>query len=300
MKDKVIRYGLYFAITLLIAYGGVVVMQKELPYDFEVVPGDSRLWVVKLTTWLDRDCFITVEGNGISKKTFDLTKSTKFVALEGLKNGQQYVIKIGRKDLLGKFRYRPLEIKAAPSFEVKKYIVFVGASVGKSWDLPHFADRTTDKTRFIGYRTLYEFDKTPIIEDLKTDPVKPEMVIIKECAAYFPRDVEPGIRQVKEWTMTLQKQNIQPVLATVVPITKARDEKKKGRMDSINKFNAAIRQLGKANNVPVMDLQAVLSDGSAGAYLKEEYAAEDGLHLKPETYKTQLDPFMERFLKATR
>ncbi len=144
---------------------------------------------------------------------------------------------------------------------------------------------------------MFEFDKSPAIESIVKSPLKPDAVVIKECAAYFPRDTESGIIKMKDWVKELADRGIPTILATVVPVTKENDQKS-NRMKSINQFNQALRSLGKKEGIPVLDLQNALSEGDGHGYLRNDYAAVDGLHLKKDAYTKTLDGFFLNFVDS--
>ena len=100
------------------------------------------------------------------------------------------------------------------------------------------------------------------------------------------------MRMIKAWVKMIQAKEIIPVLATVVPITQEREQKKIGTQKSINEFNNCLREYANENNLEVLDLQKSLDDGTEGRYLRNTYANPDGLHLRESTYLHVLDPFM--------
>lgn len=296
MKTKIVFPIIIFFLLIII---GAFKVRKDFPYDIEVVPADRSCFLVNITDWADRDLDIRVESSDglISETIFPGVE--KVIKVGSLNNEQSYNIRISRKDLIGKIRYRTLTKNVTPSEKIDNYIVLIGASVGKSWELNNFADRTESKDSFYGYRGAYTFDKTSVIENLLESQIKPTAVIIKECAAYFPRKAGQSIKKVREWTDLLVKYDIKPVLATVVPVTADHDRTKANkRMSSINEFNNEIRALGKEKKIPVLDLQQALSDGSSENYLDKKFAVPDGLHLKKETYANKLDKLLNDFVKS--
>jgi hypothetical protein len=296
LKKRIgIIIGVFVIIIIMI---GLIKMREEIPYEFEVAPGDGYIWVINVTDWADNDCMVSITIDGEKEKTIILPGSIKAAKIDGLINGKQYDLSISRKDFLGKLKYKAKKYKATSSNAIKKYVVLIGASVGKSWDLNNLSYRTKNASVCFGYRGLSEFDKTPLIENIIDSPVKPDVVIIKECAAYFPRDEEQGVNKVILWIEKLKQAGIQPILATVVPVTKERDKlnQKKNVMDSINKFNGSIRSLGASMQIPVLDLQEILTTDSLKGFLDSKYAAPDGLHLNNEAYE-MLDGFLLNFIK---
>jgi hypothetical protein len=283
------------ALILLI---GVFILRKNFPYDLEIMPADKGIWVINTTEWADRDCFIVVASDKGQRATAILPGKINLVKINGLTNGTSYQLNIRRSDILGRLKYKDAIIKFTPSSDIKKYIVMVGASVGKSWNLSELSERMNDKKVYYGYRGIYAFDKTAVLQKLIKSQLKPDAVIIKECAAYFPRESGTGINAIKEWVQVLQDAGIQPILATVVPVTEAHDaERKTPRMASINAFNEGIRTICSEKGILLLDLQKMLSNNKKEErYLDEKYAVQDGLHLREETYKSELDMLLVEFV----
>jgi lysophospholipase L1-like esterase len=276
---------------------GVFILRKNFPYDLEVVPTDKGIWVINTTEWADRDCFIVAASDKGQRVTAILPAKINLVKIDGLTNGTSYELNIRRQDILGRLKYKDAVIKATPRSDNKKYIVLVGASVGKSWNLSELSERMNDKKVCYGYRGIYAFDKTAVLQKLIKSQLKPDAVIIKECASYFPRESGASINAIKEWVQVLQDAGIQPILATVVPVTEAHDkERKSPLMASINEFNEAIRTLCSEKGILLLDLQKALSNNKIERYLDDNYAIEDGLHLKEKTYSSVLDKFLEDFI----
>jgi hypothetical protein len=280
-------------ICTIIVVIGVVILRKDFPYDLEIVPASNSIWVVNVTDWADGDCLVVLESPEGKRQAATLYAKKNQVKINGLKNGVSYKLEISRLDILGRIRYRNSILKARPSGDIEKYVVLVGASVGKSWNLPELSERVKDRKVWYGYRGRYAFDKTAVLEKLISSQLKPDAVIIKECAAYFPRNVAGSVSAVKEWAQVLANAGIQPILATVVPVTESHDaERKVPRMESINMYNDAIRSLCTEKDFLVLDLQKILSDDKNKGYLNDSYAMSDGLHLKEDAYRSVLDNFM--------
>ena len=297
MKKKYV-YILSILIILLIITSGASKMRKEFPYDIEIVPANNAIWIINITDWADRDCSVFIEDGKGQDHEDVLPSHNKIIKMDGLTNGTSYNVQISRKDILGKIKYKKFATDVTPTDQKGKYVVLVGASVGKSWNLNRLADRIKKKKIFYGYRGRYSFDKTYHIKKMSTSPLKADAVIIKECAAYFPYDTSNGMEEIKRWVDMLNRSDIKPILATVVPVTKAHDQNRKtSRMKSINAFNEAIREFGEQNKIPVLDLQKVLSAGHDNGYLNESFAVQDGLHIKESTYYNVLDSYLSELME---
>ena len=189
----------------------------------------------------------------------------------------------------------------------KIHITLIGASVGKSWNLPELPARIHNTNYHFEYIGLYQFDKTPALKELiARNTNKPNAIVLKECAAYFPGDVTFAETKslIKKWVNSCQQNNIVPVLATVCPITEVRDERYKTTnplkryvkrllnismmtcMDRIREYNDWIKRFAAENNLSVLDLEAPLSISREERYLDAKFAKPDGLHLNETAYET--------------
>ena len=179
-----------------------------------------------------------------------------------------------------------------------KYIVLVGASVGKSWNFPQLTQRyQIGKDIALSYRCRYDFDKSAELNNLLNAPFPVYAIIIKECSAYFPRDLKSSEKQIKAWVSQIRSRNIIPVLATVVPVTRERDNSSPGKFKSLLKFNDFIRDYAAREDIPLLDLEAALRISDTDRHLRPDYAQPDGTHLIPEAYNAALDKIAIQLLK---
>jgi hypothetical protein len=176
-----------------------------------------------------------------------------------------------------------------PASVADKRIILVGASVGRAWRL-HLV--------FPNVRALalYEFDKSPLVRRAIAD--RPDAIIIKECAAYFPSD---GVRRdlVASWVQQIRAADIRPVLATVVPVTRGHALRHPGRAEAIWEFNDHLRELAAAQQVPLLDLEAAVRSSARERYLDDGLDTGDGLHLARATYRRHLDSLIPPLLLRT-
>lgn len=173
-----------------------------------------------------------------------------------------------------------------PEALARQQVLLVGASVGKAWRL---------HIRFPNIRTLdhYAFDKGPILE--AAIAARPDAIIIKECAAYFPNDgVDRSL--VPGWLQRVRSAGIRPVLATVVPVTRGHAAAAPGRVEALWAFNDWLRHLAEEQRVPLLDLEAALRCSPEDRHLAEGLDSGDGLHLKRSTYRERLDPLIPPLL----
>ena len=75
--------------------------------------------------------------------------------------------------------------------EKPKHVLLLGASVGKAWEIEGLSRRLGLKDYRFEYVGKYDFDKTDALKAiLARKENRPDAVFIKECAAYFPGDLE--------------------------------------------------------------------------------------------------------------
>jgi hypothetical protein len=184
-----------------------------------------------------------------------------------------------------------------------KLIVLLGASIGRAWDVPQLPDRmATDEYIFEYYGS--SFDKTNKLRlVLDREENRPDAVIIKECAAYFPGNMDLYKTKMKKWIAECRKEGVIPIPATVVPVTRLHSYKvfagymlkgrnplkfgspfKPNRNNAICRFNDWIREYCKEQGLVYLDLEASLCYGKENRYLREDLARLDGLHINSKAY----------------
>jgi hypothetical protein len=209
--------------------------------------------------------------------------------------------------MVGMLLFGEVVMAESSNVEHPNRVVLVGASIGKNW---HF-DRIGKRVALPGYRFdyvgVYAFDKGPLIQQLVTDPDKPDIVLIKECATYFPGDTEQYQRQFMSWVETLRAVGIQVVLVTTAPVAEPTEyiprakifvKRLIGRptqLDAIVQFNAWLKQYAQRERIPVFDLEAKLHRSESERWLRSEYDIGDKLHLNELAYRV-LDEEVAKFL----
>jgi hypothetical protein len=176
-----------------------------------------------------------------------------------------------------------------PATVADKRVVFIGASVGKAWRLHLVFPR-------VRTLALYEFDKSPVVR--QAIALRPDAIIIKECAAYFPSSaVQRDL--VECWVQQIREARIRPVLATVVPVTRGHALRHEGRAETIWAFNDWLRELAAAQQVPLLDLETAVRRSADERYLADGLDTGDGLHLARGTYRQHLDSLIAPLLLRT-
>lgn len=184
-----------------------------------------------------------------------------------------------------------------------KYIILVGASVGQGWQLSGLSARKNIENYTFESIAVWQFDKTEAINEVlirprrkfrlslsyfkgyfKPSPVRPDLIIIKECAAYFPGDFEVYKELTIKWINQIRAAKIDVMLATVAPVTKERAQKQKGKIEGINEYNAWLRTYAQHESILLLDLAATLRSEAETGYLREDLTSGDGLHLNNQAY----------------
>jgi hypothetical protein len=197
------------------------------------------------------------------------------------------------------------------------HVVLIGASIGQGWHLEAWPVRMNEP----GFRAeavaAWQFDKTEALDEVlmrpsrkfrptrtyfkslfQPRPSKPDILILKECSSYFPGGLEGYKASIQRWTKRAQADNVKVVLATVVPVTKARSAQVPGKQQQLLEYNRWIRQYAREQGLSVLDLEAALRENSGGAYLRDEYNSGDGTHLNASAYAV-LDGTLRTLLCGT-
>ncbi|MCJ7666031.1 MAG: hypothetical protein MUO59_04765 [Actinobacteria bacterium] len=179
-------------------------------------------------------------------------------------------------------------------------IAFVCASVGSAWNInEHFPDFN------IEVYDEYQFDKGNVIRDI-LDSNKPDIMIIKECAAYFPPEemgtsMEAYRDLIRDWVNLCRGEAVIPILTTVVPIDPDNPGNWNGQIESILEYNDWINDYCANENIPVLDLEAALRVSDGNRILDPKYDSGDGLHPNDLAYSERLDhiliPALEKALE---
>lgn len=185
----------------------------------------------------------------------------------------------------------------------KKRILLLGASVGKAWNLKEFPQRIKNDKYTFESVAAWQYDKTEALEEIlmrpkrkfrfskgyikgffEASPQLPDIIIIKECSAYFPGDLELYKALMKNWVKRLKDAKIDVWVATAVPVTVTRAGKQIGKIDGIRAFNDWLREYAKHENIILLDLEAALRKDTEARFLKDEFTSGDGTHLNKEAY----------------
>jgi hypothetical protein len=193
----------------------------------------------------------------------------------------------------------------------KKHVVLLGASVGHDWKIESLPERLKQTSAAQGYRFEYvgeyAFDKTEaLMKILQRKQNKPDAIIIKECAAYFPGDLRQYQELMKGWVKACKNASVVPVPTTVVPVVSSKNKTIKERvkdfiktilgrpttssqLEGIFQYNDWVREYAAQEGLTVLDLETPLRTSQDDRSLRVDLHSGDGLHLNSRAYEI-LDP----------
>lgn len=195
-------------------------------------------------------------------------------------------------------------IKAAIPSQQKLHVVLIGASIGEDWKLQGLKERRNISDVDFEALQAWQFDKSDVLEEtlmrpnrkfhltrsyftslFEPAPVPADIIVLKECSSYFPGNFETDKEKVKDWVTQVRNKNIQPVLATAVPVTKARSERDPGKQEGLRKYNDWVREYAAKNKIVVLDLEMALRTDSKHRFLRDDLTSGDGSHLNHKAYE---------------
>jgi hypothetical protein len=185
----------------------------------------------------------------------------------------------------------------------KKHVVLLGASVGQAWNIEALPDRVAAAQGYrFEYVGEYAFDKTEaLMKILQRKQNKPDAILIKECAAYFPGDLGQYQELMKGWIKECRKAGVVPVPTTVVPVVSSKNKPWKDRLkdfiktmlgrpttatqlEGIFRYNDWIKEYAMQEGLTVLDLEAPLRTSQDDRSLRVDLHSGDGLHLNSRAY----------------
>lgn len=193
------------------------------------------------------------------------------------------------------------------------HYALVGASIGQAWNLPDFPRRMHLPGLSFEYEGVFDFDKSRAIEALLARRAgRPDAIVLKECASYFPGDLAHYEAFLRGWIAAARAAGVVPVLATVSPVVRPRGLLERatsfskvhllGRPDpavQIRTFNDRVRRLATDEELPLLDLEAALRVSDSDRSLRPEFTSGDGLHLTASAY-ARLDDALAALVSSLR
>jgi hypothetical protein len=193
----------------------------------------------------------------------------------------------------------------SPNNKGKKHIVLLGASIGRAWNISSLPERIGSKDYVFEYVESGGFDKSNKLREILTPGEnKPDAIILKECAAYFPGDFGYYNGLMEQWIRDCYQAGVVSIPATVVPVTrlhsikkfaidiaKLRNPFKQGtpfrnkRQKAILEYNDWLRTYCTEKGLTILDLEKAVRVSEKSRYLRSSLAKVDGLHLNNAGYQ---------------
>jgi hypothetical protein len=199
------------------------------------------------------------------------------------------------------------------------HILLIGASIGQDWKLAGWPSRIGGTGYTAESMAVWEFDKTAAVNEtlmrprrpfrftrnwlkgfFSAPPKVPDVVILKECSSYFPRDQAPAEAAFAGWAKQLRARGIKVILATAVPVTAARSARDAGKQQSLRQFNAWVRWYAAEQGYVLLDLEAALRGAEPEGYLRDAYTSGDGSHLNAAAYQVLDKELVSTLDRSTR
>jgi hypothetical protein len=191
------------------------------------------------------------------------------------------------------------------------HVDYVEASTASRWDLPGWAERRGSAGVEIHLHAIYDFDKTPAIQEILAEKVPgPRLVILQECSVYFPGDLEAYQAQFAGWVDRLETAGLRVAVATTVPpaadrgavhalktFVKTRLLGHPRQTTQVWAFNDWLRGFASSRGLPLLDLERLLRDSPDNRHLDPGFDGGDGIHVNPAAYAL-LDASLESFLET--
>lgn len=170
-------------------------------------------------------------------------------------------------------------------------VVLFGASISRYWHISEYFPNISNVV-------VYNFDKRErlkeYLENNKNDK-SPDVVILKECAAFINADKEvfhqsfDGLKETyKEMVKIVMDHGKTPIAATICPVAYEGEH-----LNNIVEYNEWVKQYSEENGLYLLDFDKQLRISDDDKRLKVGISQEDGLHLKRNSYEEYLNPFIE-------
>lgn len=193
-----------------------------------------------------------------------------------------------------------------PAGSDRMHVVLIGASIGKTWNLPGLPQRAQNDRYSFDALQVWDYDKSEAVEETLMRPArkfrvartyvkgffqpapKPaDLVILKECSSYFPGDIQLMRKRelLQQWVQEVRAKGTPVMVTTVAPITRSRAERDGPvKHQAIREFNDWVRAYTREQQLPLLDLEKALRTDDSERYLRDEYTSGDGSHLNRAAY----------------
>jgi hypothetical protein len=177
-------------------------------------------------------------------------------------------------------------------------VALLGASIGKGWEFPSLPERTGIEGLTCEFAGIYDFDKGQALRELLARPRgRPDIIILKECAAYFPGDLNRYEGLMRGWIEDCRTLGVVPVPVTAIPVQSPRTLQGKlklfvkqhvlhreTRNGQIARYNDWLREYTAASGLELLDLEAALRVSRTDRTLRGDLQSGDGLHVNNRAY----------------
>lgn len=178
-------------------------------------------------------------------------------------------------------------------------VTYIEASTGNRWKVDQWPERVKQSNVNVNFLALYQFDKSPALQQTFLDADKPDIIVLQECSVYFPGNYSEYQKLFLGWIDEVEQQGIQLVIATIVPPTKSQgyfqDFKnfikhrilgRPTQIEQVMAFNDWLHQTASSRNIPVLDLESLVRLSGENRHMNNAYNSGDGIH--PNAYAYSL------------
>jgi hypothetical protein len=152
-------------------------------------------------------------------------------------------------------------------------VVFVGASITENWDFDNY---------FPGYEFFkvihYDWDKNQVWDEVRSHD--PDIVLVKECGAYFYTDGGTPLGEYESSIQTMVGRirglGAIPVLCTTIPVDVGQGDCTQAQLNDLRAFNDWLRDYCAGSGIVLMDYYERIADGQG--QLPASCHDGDGLH----------------------
>jgi hypothetical protein len=160
-----------------------------------------------------------------------------------------------------------------PQYLRELTVVFVGASITENWDFSRY---------FAGYNFRkvlhFDWDKTQAWDQVQA--LHPDIVLVKECAAYFYTAGGTPLGEFESSIMSMVERvraiGAIPVLCTTIPVDVGRGDCTQAQLDDLRTFNDWLRSYCSGQGLVLLDYYQRIAD--AQGQLPAACHDGDGLH----------------------
>jgi lysophospholipase L1-like esterase len=194
--------------------------------------------------------------------------------------------------------------------------VVIGASISQAGRIEQLPGRPPTPGFSFEAVQAWQFDKSALLAEtlmrparkprltrsyllgfIRPPPRTADVIVLKECSAYFPGDASRHQQLVRRWVDEVRKRQIDVMLATVVPVTAERATRDAGKQAAVIAFNDWLREYASAEGIPLLDLEQATRISELDRHLRKEFDVGDGAHVNRAAYVV-LDGMMAEKVKA--